>query len=76
MSESYTSTFANGAAVDAALGKAETALQSAHVDTDTATTALHHTLGTGANQAAAGNHTHSDLVASVRRARNLILGGA
>lgn len=27
-------------------------------DTDTATTALHHTLGTGANQAAAGNHTH------------------
>lgn len=28
------------------------------VDTDTATTALHHTLGTGANQAAAGNHTH------------------
>ena len=28
-------------------------------DTDTATTALHHTLGTGANQAAAGNHTHS-----------------
>ena len=28
-------------------------------DTDTATTALHHTLGTGANQAAAGNHTHT-----------------
>lgn len=28
-------------------------------DTDTATTALHHTLGTGANQAAAGNHTHA-----------------
>lgn len=27
-------------------------------DTDTATTALHHTLGTGAFQAAAGNHTH------------------
>jgi hypothetical protein len=27
-------------------------------DTDTATTAVHHTLGTGANQAAAGNHTH------------------
>lgn len=30
-------------------------------DTDTATTALHHTLGTGANQAAAGNHTHAQL---------------
>lgn len=27
-------------------------------DTDTATTAVHHTLGAGANQAAAGNHTH------------------
>ena len=31
----------------------------ASADTDTATTAIHHTLGTGANQAAAGNHTHS-----------------
>jgi hypothetical protein len=28
-------------------------------DTDTAATALHHTLGTGANQAAPGNHSHS-----------------
>ncbi len=28
-------------------------------DTDSATSALHHTLGTGANQAAAGNHTHA-----------------
>lgn len=28
-------------------------------DTDSATTALHHTLGTGATQAAAGNHTHA-----------------
>jgi hypothetical protein len=28
-------------------------------DTDNATTALHHTLGTAANQAAAGNHTHA-----------------
>lgn len=27
-------------------------------DTDVATTSLHHTLGTGANQAAAGNHNH------------------
>jgi hypothetical protein len=30
-------------------------------DTDTATSALHHTIGTGANQAAAGNHTHAQL---------------
>jgi hypothetical protein len=28
-------------------------------DTDTATSSLHHTIGTGANQAAAGNHTHA-----------------
>jgi hypothetical protein len=28
-------------------------------DTDASTSALHHTLGTGANQAAAGNHNHS-----------------
>jgi hypothetical protein len=28
-------------------------------DTDSATTALHHTLGTSANQAAAGNHAHT-----------------
>lgn len=28
-------------------------------DTDTAPTSLHHTLGTGANQAAAGDHNHS-----------------
>lgn len=28
-------------------------------DTDTATTSLHHTIGTGANQAAAGNHSHT-----------------
>jgi hypothetical protein len=27
-------------------------------DTDSGPTALHHTLGTGANQAAAGNHSH------------------
>lgn len=30
-----------------------------HIDTDTAPTAIHHTLGTGANQAAAGNHNHA-----------------
>lgn len=28
-------------------------------DTDTGTGSLHHTIGTGANQAAAGNHTHT-----------------
>ena len=28
-------------------------------DTDSGTSSLHHTIGTGANQAAAGNHTHS-----------------
>lgn len=59
MATTYTSKYANGAAVDAALDKAGTALQAAHIDTDSATTALHHTLGTGANQAAAGNHAHS-----------------
>lgn len=31
-------------------------------DTDQSATALHHTLGTGASQAAAGNHTHLDIV--------------
>jgi hypothetical protein len=31
------------------------------VDTDAATTAIHHTLGTGANQAAPGNHAHNYL---------------
>ena len=29
------------------------------IDTDTGLSAIHHTLGTGANQSAAGNHTHS-----------------
>lgn len=28
-------------------------------DTDAGTSSLHHTIGTGANQAAAGNHTHA-----------------
>lgn len=31
----------------------------ASADTDNAPTSLHHTLGSGANQAAAGNHTHT-----------------
>lgn len=30
-------------------------------DTDAAANSLHHTIGTGANQAAAGNHNHDDL---------------
>jgi hypothetical protein len=33
-------------------------------DTDASSTALHHTLGTGANQAAAGNHTHTGFAAT------------
>jgi len=37
-------------------------------DTDTAPTALHHTLGTGANQAAAGNHNHSGVYEPVQTA--------
>jgi hypothetical protein len=34
-------------------------------DTDTSTSALHHTLGTGASQAAAGNHTHALTAVSI-----------
>lgn len=37
-------------------------------DTDTAPTALHHTLGTDANQAAAGNHNHSGVYEPVQTA--------
>lgn len=33
-------------------------------DTDVSASSIHHTLGTGANQAAAGNHTHSSGVMS------------
>ncbi len=33
-------------------------------DTDTATTSIHHTLGTGANQAAAGDHAHTGVYAA------------
>ena len=33
-------------------------------DTDSSATSLHHTLGGGANQAAAGNHTHAGFAAS------------
>ena len=43
------------------LGHTHTQAQShGSPDTDTATTALHHTLGSGANQAAAGNHAHAN----------------
>jgi hypothetical protein len=41
-------------------------------DTDSAPTALHHTLGTGANQAAVGSHTHTSLA----RAVSIYSGGA
>lgn len=36
-------------------------------DTDSTTTALHHTLGTGANQAAPGNHTHIEYAVTSRQ---------
>lgn len=35
-------------------------------DVDLTPAALHHTLGTGANQAAAGNHSHSTLATNAR----------
>jgi hypothetical protein len=53
-------TAAEGNAAYSATGHTHTQVQSHNSpDTDTATTALHHTLGVGANQAAAGNHTHT-----------------
>lgn len=48
----------------------------ASADTDSSTAALHHTLGTGANQAAAGNHSHT-LVSSLptfTKASTLVTG--
>jgi hypothetical protein len=39
-------------------------------DTDAATTSLHHTLGTGANQAAAGNHTHAAMELTTNKNAN------
>lgn len=44
-------------------------------DTDVATTSLHHTLGVGANQAAAGNHTHAPGVGEVSTLNFVIDGG-
>lgn len=40
-------------------GKLAQANTHQNADTDTSATAIHHTIGTGANQAAAGNHTHT-----------------
>lgn len=45
-------------------------------DTDSATTALHHTIGTGANQAAAGNHGHALSTLSGQVAQSQIADGA
>ncbi|MFA5187342.1 MAG: hypothetical protein WC551_12760 [Patescibacteria group bacterium] len=39
-------------------------------DTDAATTSLHHTVGTGANQAAAGNHAHTGVYTGVSHAHS------
>lgn len=36
-------------------------LTATHIDTDSSTTAVHHTLGTGVNQSAQGSHTHVGL---------------
>jgi len=41
------------------LRQIKTANSHASPDTDSGPTAIHHTLGVGANQAAAGNHTHA-----------------
>lgn len=46
------------AATGVSWGALTQAVTHASPDTDTAPTALHHTLGTTANKAAAGNHTH------------------
>lgn len=37
------------------------ALPATHIDTDSSSAAIHHTIGTSANQAAAGNHNHSGI---------------
>jgi hypothetical protein len=58
MAEYVSPTYQDGAEVDATLDLAKSALQAAHVDTDASLAAIHHTLGSGAFQAAAGDHTH------------------
>lgn len=49
-------------------------------DTDSATSSLHHTIGTGANNAAAGNHGHATMVTAAANLTDLYLvkgnGGA
>lgn len=45
--------------VDADVSSLSQSKTHASADTDSAPTAIHHTLGAGANQAAAGNHTHT-----------------
>ncbi|HEX7963006.1 MAG TPA: hypothetical protein VF466_00285 [Candidatus Saccharimonadales bacterium] len=49
----------NGAITDAKVSSLSQSKTHASADTDSAPTAIHHTLGAGANQAAAGNHTHA-----------------
>lgn len=41
-------------------------------DSDAAADALHHTLGTGANQAAAGNHTHTSSQVGLSNVANIL----
>lgn len=41
-------------------------------DADAAADALHHTLGTGANQAAAGNHTHTSSQVGLGNVANIL----
>ena len=41
-------------------------------DADAAADALHHTLGTGANQAAAGNHTHTSSQVGLSNVANIL----
>lgn len=43
-------------------------------DADVATTSIHHTLGTGADQAAAGNHTHSGLLSNALTNTHIFVG--
>lgn len=43
-------------------------------DTDSATSALHHTIGAGANQAAAGNHSHNIIPAAGQRGVSTFAG--
>lgn len=60
--ETFTGTKTFGAATIGTLTLTNPLAQAsthASPDTDVSTSSLHHTIGTGANQAAAGNHTHA-----------------